>query len=222
MEFRSFRDRNELLAGVARELRATLARDLSAPAAVVLAGGKSPYPAYDAIAQDPPRIDPRLWLSMSDERMVPSDSDQNNHHNATGFFKALGIGNERLLPVPTDLPGAEAAALAWETAWKHFFLQGGNVPLVLLGLGADGHTAGLFTDEHLRAAEGKLALGLYRPDGLDGVSLTPDFFRRAQRVLILAPGEEKKARIADLKREPLAVTAGKVLAGCARVEVWHD
>ena len=202
----------------------TLRADLIGPAgnrAVVLAGGSTPYLAYDAIAQNPPTVAEGLHLTLSDERLVAMDSEQNNFHNAQNLFDALGLPEEQTLPVFTELP-RDAAAARLEADVRFWIRDGVSFPLCLLGLGPDGHTAGLFNDAHLMDAKGRFAIGVERPDGRDGVSFTPEFFRKIDRIIIIAPGASKRDRVADLVRDPLSITAGKVVKGCEHVELWVD
>lgn len=103
-----------------------------------------------------------------------------------------------------------------------FFERGGEVPFGLLGLGTDGHTASLFTESHLKESEGRWAIGVSRPDGLNGVSLTPQALARVARVVFLVAGTDKRAVLQQLIRAPNSVTAGRAVAGCPRVEIWCD
>ncbi|HSE92501.1 MAG TPA: 6-phosphogluconolactonase [Methylomirabilota bacterium] len=119
---------------------------------IALSGGATPRETYTRLAQ-PLFADAVPWtrtfMFFGDERWVPADHPQSNHH----------LAHETLLgkvPVPPgqvfrmlcggDDPDAAAAAYA-RTLADVFGLRRGALPrfdLVLLGMGLDGHTASLF------------------------------------------------------------------------------
>jgi 6-phosphogluconolactonase len=69
-------------------------------------------------------------------------------------------------------------------------LRGVTLDLVVLGIGADGHTASLFPDHEALAEEESLAVAVEGPD-VARVTLTPPPLRAAQQVVFLVVGEEK-------------------------------
>ena len=62
--------------------------------------------------------------------------------------------------------------------------------IIAMGLGADGHTASLFNTANLEQARGKLAIAVQRPDGLQGVSVTPELLSKVAEPLFLVTGAD--------------------------------
>jgi 6-phosphogluconolactonase len=130
------------------------------------------------------------------------------------------------IPVPPDhihrirgeLPPAEAAA-AYEAELEAALAPDGRLDLILLGMGADGHTASLFPgtpalEERERAV---VAVHLDRPDTWR-VTLTLPTINAARHALFLVAGAEKGPALARvLAGEPLP--AGRVQPPCGR-PVW--
>jgi 6-phosphogluconolactonase len=168
---RVFSSRSTLDAALAERL----ARALSAPgaSAVMLSGGHTPLPAYRALAQQPLRHDDRLHVLFSDERYVPADSPASNYLQCKPLLDVLGLPAEALLRVHTELPLDEATA-RYERELTTLLSSGVRIGLGLLGLGADGHTASLFSEQDLERARGRYALAVQRPDGMAAVSVTPE------------------------------------------------
>ena len=172
-----------------------------------LAGGSTPEPIYRALAALPdPGIRVELWLG--DERVVPPGDPARNgdmvarafsgapwkprlHQWPSGAFEQ-GNGAE-----PPDLEASArrdaavyAARLAESTGGAPAF------DLVILGLGADGHTASLFPGE--AALDEKEALTAVTrapaPPGLR-MTLTYPALALSRRTLFAVSGSEK-ARVA--------------------------
>jgi 6-phosphogluconolactonase/glucosamine-6-phosphate isomerase/deaminase len=100
--------------------------------------------------------------------------------------------------------------------------SGARVGLGLLGLGADGHTASLFTTNDLASARGHLAIAVQRPDGMAGISVTPDFLKQVDELLFVVAGGGKYDAIqAFLKADP-ALVALAAVQGCKDVQLWLD
>jgi len=153
------------------------------PQAVVIPGGSTPNRCS---TRRRPRVivSPRVHIFYSDERMVPPDSPQSNYRLSRPLLDAIGVPPGRVHRVQTHLGLAEAAeALGAEI--EAFFRAGGVITLALLGLGADGHTASLFTESDLQRAEGRWASPTPRPEPPDRVTLTPQTFSRTQRIVFL-------------------------------------
>ena len=171
---------------------------------VVLPGGRTPLPLFTAL-RSAPWVERTPWRDThffwSDERCVPPDHPDSNYGLAQRELLAqVPIAAGHVHRAPTEIGSAEQAAAAWEHALREFFLApaGSMVfpefDLVILGVGADGHTASLFP--------GAPALDVSRrwvaataPVGTPPVprlTLTLPVFNHAREVLFLAAGPDKR------------------------------
>lgn len=214
---RVFRSRTTLDAALAERL----ARALAAPgaSAVMLSGGNTPLPAYRALAQQPLRHDDRLHVLFTDERYVPADSPASNYYQCKPLLDVLALPEEALLRVHTELPLDEAAA-RYERELTTLLSSGVRIGLGLLGLGADGHTASLFSAQDLERARGRYALPVQRPDGMAAVSVTPDLLATVREPVFVVAGADKAAAVHSLAQQDRALVAWRAVQGCADVELW--
>jgi len=193
------------------------------PAGVMLSGGKTPIAAYRTVQNAGVRASESLHILFTDERMTPVDSPESNYGNAAGMIDALQIPEERVLRVYTEMK-LDTAAARYNGELEEFFARGGRIPLGLLGLGADGHTASLFTMDDARAPdekeELKYARGVQRVDGYDRVTVTPHVLERIERAVFLVSGPEKQAVVARLLQSPETLPAGAAVSKTAQVELW--
>jgi 6-phosphogluconolactonase len=198
-----------------------LGRALSAPgaSAVMLSGGTTPMPAYRALARLPLQHDDRLHVLFSDERYVPADSPQSNYHQSRALLDRLALPSESLLRVRTELP-LEQAAAQYERALATLLSSGVRIGLGLLGLGADGHTASLFSAADLQRGRGRYAISVSRPDGLTAVSVTPELLATVKEPLFVVAGADKQAALRALAARDMDLTAWQAVQGCAEVELW--
>lgn len=216
-----FADRVQLQAAVEARLQEVLAgAGLDRPA-VMLSGGSTPIPAYLELAKRHLTPAPGLTLLFSDDRYVPSDSDQSNYHQSKPLFDSLGLPSTQVLRIRTELPLAEATADS-EQRLSQLLGSGRRITLGLLGLGADGHTCSLFSAADLARAEGKLAISVHRPDGRDAVSVTPAVLARVDQLIFLVAGADKRTALDGLLRQQSDLTAWNAVRSAKAVEVWAD
>ncbi len=182
----------------------------------MLSGGTTPYAIYNRLAAAPCPVHPNRTLFLSDERMVSADSPSNNAGNLMSMLEALEC-KDRFIRVDTGLPIDEASA-----RFARDLEVLNTIDLGFLGMGTDGHTAGFFTPEQAHRKNGALTLHADRPDGMQGVSVTPVVFQRAERIILLVTGEAKRGIINTLLNEPETIPAGIALAGHPHVELWTD
>lgn len=181
----------------------------------MLSGGSTPYVIYNRLAADPCPVHPMRNLFLSDERMKPFSSPENNAHNLLPLLQSLNChGN--FLQVDTKR-SARAAAEHFAEGLER--MQ--NVDLGFLGIGSDGHTAGFFSPEQARIQD-RFTLHTARPDGMEGVSVTPAFFQRVEKIILLVTGESKRAIIQTLLNDPKSIPAGIALSDHPDCELWTD
>ena len=209
----------------------TLAAD--GPHAVMLTGGGTPTGIYARLAGSSIRADANLCVLQSDERHVPPDSEENNHAKTLAMLDALGIDDASIMRVHTEL-GLNAAAERYNRELTAFFDGGGRITLGIVGLGADGHAASLFTPQDIAMGKGRYAIAVPREKGPDRVSVTPDLLRRAGRLVFLVTGEKKEAivraivrgTVRDTVRDTVErheeITALRAVEGCPSVELWFS
>ena len=119
-----------------------------------LTGGDSPVPLYQTLAEDPAYRDfpwTKTLCFFGDERHVPPDHRTSNYHQAKKKLFHTGlVPEENIFRFHAEIPDAEEAAADYEqTLRKHFapkdqLEDSPRFDVILLGLGANGHTASLF------------------------------------------------------------------------------
>jgi 6-phosphogluconolactonase len=225
IDVRRFAARSELDAALAGRLeqaiRAAAIRSGGGPPVIMLSGGHTPLPAYREVARRaPPRGGP-LTVVYSDDRYVPDDSEASNYRQTRPLLDALALPEDQVLRVRTELP-LEEAARDYERRLRALLDSRASIGLALLGLGPDGHTASLFRPEQLQRAQGHLAVAVQRPDGMQGISVTPDFLANVAEPLFVVAGPGKHDAIAAFIRQDPDLIALRAVAGHSRVELWFE
>ncbi len=193
-------DGPEALARAAAEewrARARAAVAESGRFAVALAGGETPRALY-ALLADPaaPYRDGLPWerthVFFGDERNVPPDHPGSNHGTARDALLArvpLPRVNVHRIVGEGD---AEDAARAYEGDLRAFFGHRPRFDLVLLGMGADGHTASLFPGSPALEEASRLVVATAAPAGGGRrITLTLPALEAAAAVLFLVSGASK-------------------------------
>lgn len=216
-----FADETSLAHGVLDALVTAFAGPYSSPTAVMLAGGSTPLAAYALLATERRQIDPHLIVFFSDDRHVPPDHPQSNFGNIVPFLHRCGILDNYVIRVHGELP-LQDAVRDYDEQLAAFLKSGGRIALGLLGLGTDGHTASLFSKDDIEQGKSKRAVGVDRPDGLQGVSVTPSVLTKVERLVFVVSGAGKKAMAKKLVRNPAAIAAGLAVSGHRCVELWAD
>jgi 6-phosphogluconolactonase len=178
---------------------------------VALSGGSTPRALYRLLGQPPLReaIDwPRVHLFWGDERFVPTDHPESNYRLAReAFIGRVPIPAGNIHHVPTEGGDPEVAAAQYEETVRRFFASSeGEAPrfdLVLLGLGADGHTASLFPESPALDEDRRLVVAAYVPKlGAWRLTLTPPALRGARHVVFLVSGSDKASVLREVLEGP--------------------
>jgi 6-phosphogluconolactonase len=167
-------------------------------ALVALSGGSTPIRLFHKLAaapfaaQIPWRAVHFFWC---DERCVPPDDPGSNFGQVRQvLFGPLKLPEQNLHRIEGELD-PEQAALAYTETLHQFKAPGLGWPvfdLVLLGLGADGHTASLFPGASLPEQTPVLAVTAdYQARPAPRVTLTPVVLNSALQVIFMVSGAEK-------------------------------
>lgn len=220
IEVTTFESKSALLAEMEALMRSALVESREQRFAVVISGGNTPLPVYQALAADPVAASPTACIAFADDRYVPVDSPESNFGNARAMIEAVGVSAENTLRIHPELE-LEEAADRYNGDWAEFFDGGGTIPLAFLGLGADGHTCSLFNDGDLERCAGRWAAAVYKDTPPHRVTVSPQLLARVERVVFVAAGDDKLEMITALLEAPTTITAGKAIADCPSVALWR-
>ena len=138
----------------------------------------------------------RWHVYFGDERCLPvDDTDRNSAMADDAWLDHVPIPREQVHAIPAEL-GARAAALAYQATLHRV----GTFDLVLLGLGEDGHTAGLFPGRDWgNAADAPDALAVFDAPKSPPrrVSLSARRLSRTREALFMVGGESKRHAVAQ-------------------------
>ena len=204
---------------VAALLKHHFEREYPALHAVMLSGGKTPLEAYRLVADETCVASSGLRIFLSDERLVPITSAESNYGNMQFMIKALNLNENQLIRLDPEL-NPVLSAERYDSDLRKFINNGGVIPLGLLGLGADGHTASLFCKDDLDRGNGHYAIPVTAPNGLNRVSVTPDLLSKIQQVIFIVAGSDKKAIVDKLISNLSSVIAGRAVAGVKMKQLW--
>jgi 6-phosphogluconolactonase len=180
------------------------------------AGGGTPQATYRALRDLNPGWD-KVVAWLSDERWVPPDDQRSNGRMvADALLDHVDAGFER--PHWSEMVTPEDSAAHYEARLRS--IHGESPPdLVLLGMGADGHTASLFPGTTAIEEQRRWYVANEVPElGETRLTATYPLLWRARLLLILVVGEEKAGALeASFGRK---TPAGRLGDGDGVVE-WH-
>jgi 6-phosphogluconolactonase len=176
---------------------------------LVLSGGRTPRPVYERLAASPAMPWSATWLFWGDERWVAGDDERSNRGTALAALAGAGVPAEQIIAVPTETASPEEAAEAYEARLRRYFAEAGGEPgvfdVVLLGMGADGHTASLFPGEAAVREAARWVRAVPKP-GLEPwvprVTMTLPLLSRGRRVIFLVAGAGKAGIVAEMASDP--------------------
>lgn len=164
---------------------------------VALSGGNTPRRMYELLAtrEFSQNINwKKVFIFFSDERYVPHNDPESNFKMAKeALLDHISIPQKNIFAIPVASTPAKDAA-AYEASVKN--ITAGtkfSFDLILLGMGADGHTASLFPgtailQEKKRLVKENFLTGknIYR------ISFTLPLINKAKQILLIINGREKE------------------------------
>ncbi|MFN3926968.1 MAG: 6-phosphogluconolactonase [Pseudanabaenaceae cyanobacterium] len=199
---RIFADRTSLIAEALKICLETAAQKTRL--AIALAGGNTPKPLYQALAQAD--TDWQKWhIFFGDERFVPHSDPQSNYRMVReAWLDHVPIPPAHIQPIPTDTSDPHLASQQYEQTLCEFFgIGAGEFPhfdIVLLGMGEDGHTASLFPFTEALSVGDRLVTVGYK-DGQPRITLTVPTINHAEQIIFLVEGSSKAPALSAVLAE---------------------
>jgi 6-phosphogluconolactonase len=209
-------DDPEALAARAAALIASSMTGCIAPFRLCLSGGSTPKAAYRLLAQRGDLPWDCVELFFGDERFVPPDHPDSNYRMVKESLLAGGNVQPRgLLAMPTD-GTPESCAEAYEEELRQQYgasILDPAVPLfdlMLLGLGADGHTASLIPGQPVLEEKRRWVAAV--PQGRDEVRLTLTYpaLQSSRLTVFLVAGADKADAVKRVRAGDPALPAGRL------------
>ncbi len=179
--------------------------DMKAVFRVALAGGSTPRSLHEVLAGNP-RYKSLPWAQTDvfwgDERAVPPDHPDSNYRMAVEtLLSKVPIDPARVYRMPAEDPDPQQAAARYEQTIRTVSgLVDRTLPrfdLILLGMGADGHTASLFPSSPALDERDRLVVAAWSDAHRTWrITLTLPVLNAAAQVTFMVSGESKAAAVA--------------------------
>jgi 6-phosphogluconolactonase len=162
---------------------------------LALAGGTTPGPVYQRMSVSPVSTLvewERVGVYFGDERCVPADHPDSNYRMAhQALLRHVAIPTASVHRIAGEGADPELVARDYERVLP------GRLDVLLLGMGADGHTASLFPHSPALAERTRRIVSVSRPPpSPPRITITPPVIAAAHTVLVLASGAGKAAAVA--------------------------
>ncbi len=171
------------------------------PVFVALAGGSTPEESYRRVAKRPMNWS-RFHFFWSDERCVPADDEQSNFRMAgNALLNHITVNECQIHRIHGEADPPEECRRYAKEVVQTLDAPDQQIPvfdMVLLGVGADGHTASIFPGGSLhREPAGICAWTEHPQSGQKRITLTMEVINAARNVVLVACGDHKAGVIAD-------------------------
>lgn len=215
-----------LFARAARLISTEYSRKRSGSFTVALSGGSTPKDWFRWVAAQrafAPEMIAGTHFTVSDERIVPLDSDSSNFGNANRLLlDPLKIPASQRHPWPVDVPPLEAAA-AYSQAMSALTGPKESYGVCMLGMGNDTHTASFFPGGALLEDDGGVSFAAVNtPQRGWRLTITPTGLRTCGSIIVMALGSGKAQalRRVMIGEEGWSEVPAKVLSTASDRVVW--
>lgn len=171
---------------------------------VALTGGSSPVELYKLLAtayRDAVQWE-KVFVFWGDERWVPLTDDRSNARMAfETFLNHVPIPKGQIFPMWADHKSPAEFAAEYEEILRSQLQPAGRFDLVLLGMGADGHTASWFPNTGVLHEYDKW-VAAYFLDAQDmyRITLTIPLVNQAAKVAVITYGSGKAEALYEVLR----------------------
>ena len=167
---------------------------------VALSGGSTPRALY-AVLIDRLSIDwPRVHVFWGDERCVPPDQPDSNYGMAwQTLLSKVNVPEANVHRIKGELD-PDQAALEYEAELRRVFVPALPLPprfdLILLGMGAEGHTASLFPGTAAIHEQERWVVAHHVEQlKTNRITLTPPVLNQAVQVIFMVAGADKASAL---------------------------
>ncbi len=202
MRFVEYPDREMMMIDLAGVLAGELGRALlhQDRATLVVPGGTTPGPIFDDLCAVDLGWD-RVDVMLSDERWVPEDSERSNTRLLRERLLVNHAASANLVPLYAPAPAPEGQLDALGAAIAPLL----PIDVLLLGMGADMHTASLFPGADrladALAADAPVLMAMRAPGAPEPrVTLTAPVLSGALMIHVVITGAEKRAAVEQAAR----------------------
>lgn len=173
-----------------------------------VSGGHTPWPMFAYLTKlDMPWSNTVMY--QVDERVAPRDDPERNLFH---LLEWVGDSAVEIIPMPVEADDLDAAADEYARRLP------ARLDLIHLGLGRDGHTASLVPGDPVLEVTDQLVSPCqiyYR--GRRRLTLTYPALARAQQLMWLVAGQEKREPLERLLSGDTGIPAGRVEAGASLI-----
>lgn len=181
----------------------------SLPFNIALSGGNTPELLFTLLAKE--YIDSIPWhfvrLFWVDERCVPPTNEESNFGMTyENLLKYVPIHDANIFRMFGEVD-PQKEAIRYQNLLDVQLEKKNGIPLfdlILLGMGADGHTASIFSDNlNLLHTEQTVAVAIHPTSGQRRITLTGRVINHAEEVVFMITGSSKATVLRQIfKREP--------------------
>ncbi|MDC5806353.1 6-phosphogluconolactonase [Vibrio europaeus] len=224
-----FQTADQVVESLANDMKAF--SELDRPVHISLSGGSTPKMLFKLLAQAP-YAEGIQWNNLhfwwGDERCVAPDDAESNYGEANALlFSQVDLPAENIHRIRgEDEPKVEAERFAQEMASVIPAENGTPVfDWILLGVGADGHTASLFPGQTDYQDENLSVLASHPESGQIRVSKTAKVLEAAKRISYLVLGAGKVDIVNEIHTTPasaLPYPAAKIQSKIGETEWYLD
>lgn len=174
---------------------------------VALSGGSTPKILFDLLSREyAQKIDWKyIHLYWVDERCVPPTDEQSNYKMTyETLLSKVPIPTQNIHPMQGNRPPKEET-LRYIQLLKDNLPQQDGYPqfdILLLGMGADGHTASIFPNQsELLHTNQTVSIAQHPITAQQRITLTGNTILRANSILFLITGQDKAKRLSEIINE---------------------
>lgn len=193
MNLRIFESTDDLLRAAGRAIVQKVQPGVAM--SIALSGGSTPKPLYTMLGESLWREElakaPITWVVV-DERYVHESDPQSNSAMIRQTLFAHGISEgHRFLRFRTELNDPQKTAEEFAREWQSLGI--GELDVIMLGIGDDGHTASLFPGTDVLNVDDRIAAAVFVPKvDMWRVTVTKPVIRAAKERMVLAAGAAKR------------------------------